>query len=259
MRKSNNVTKNAVDKNRSPLVKLSQVKIPFTEVPTKIQQKTEFTAYMNNLLSSIGLMDETVIDLDGDQSSVNNLLRAASPPPPPQISNRGPREATFEPTQRKLVPHLTIAVQTESFKCNDCEARKKVVYKNVGTSCGDDNMTYSVSTQVTEDDFYSSSNRIPKNQSLASLTPAQLLATSTSSRRYPEDDTYMSKSLFSGTRSFSKITEFIPPPKMPSAVEARFMPADLGERDIPPPPSYSGFGSTRGRGSQNDDPRFSFY
>nr|CAI5818193.1 unnamed protein product [Callosobruchus analis] len=143
----------SADKNSSPLKRMTQVKIPFTEPPTKAQNTSAFSGCIDRLLKHLGIQSET-IEIDDKED------RASSPPPPPPPSITKP--APVEQSARS--------------SCPDCERRKKKVFKNSGTQYSDDRMTYSVSTQVSEDDL--NPNRIPKNQSIASLTPAQLLGKS---------------------------------------------------------------------------------
>lgn len=259
------VPKQDTDRYVSPLTKMSTLKIPFTEVPKKIQPKDSFTAFMNNLLSSVGLLDETVIDLETNNEpsvTVNNISKSTSPPPAPLISNKHQKTEFESAPEKPKLQLFTKMTQTEIFKCADCEKRRKILYKTVGTFCGNDNMSYSVSTQVSDDDFH---NKLPKNQSLAALTPAQLLAQTSGTRRYPEDDLYAPKSSsLSSTLSqmssiksgFSRISEFIPPPS------TRFLPPerDRDQREEPPYGGSSQYsGVTRGRGSLMDDPRFGNY
>nr|CAH7768649.1 unnamed protein product [Callosobruchus chinensis] len=141
------------DKNSSPLKRMTQLKIPFTEIPTKEENTSAFSGCIDRLLKHLGLQSE-VIEIDDKED------RASSPPPPPP-----PSITRTDPVE-----------QSARTNCPDCEKRRKRVFKNTGTQYSDDRMSYSVSTQVSEDDL--NPNRIPKNQSIASLTPAQLLAKS---------------------------------------------------------------------------------
>ncbi|VEN40412.1 unnamed protein product [Callosobruchus maculatus] len=138
------------DKNSSPLKRMTQVKIPFTELPTKAESTNTFSGCIDRLLKHLGLQSEA-IEIDDKED------RASSPPPPPP------------PSITKAAP----VQQSARSNCPDCEKRRRKTFKNSGTQYSDDHMSYSVSTQVSEDDL--NPNRIPKNQSIASLTPAQLL------------------------------------------------------------------------------------
>lgn len=176
------------EKYKSPLVKMSEPKIAFSEIPTKDNNKSAFSKQLNDLLQDIGLLNEAVeLDDDPEPSLSSNVPKGTSPPPPPHISIR-----KDEPPFRNYTVNnrLQKMVQTDPLpKCADCEKRKKIVYKTNECQTGE-LMTYSISTQVSEDDF---SHKLPKKQSLASLTPAQLLAqnaASSSSKRYIDSDDF---------------------------------------------------------------------
>ncbi|KAG5881267.1 hypothetical protein JTB14_003738 [Gonioctena quinquepunctata] len=172
------------EKFKSPLMKFLQLRIPFTDIPKKDQQRSAFTNYINYLLQTIGLMNEIVVEID-DQDAPSSTDAAkgqeeATPPPPPQISHNHVEVPTRRPNLKNS-NQLSKFVQTDLLKCHECDKRKNILYRSSGVQCGGEQVTYSVSTQVKEDDFYV---KIPKNQSLASLTPAQLLAKSGSGSKY---------------------------------------------------------------------------
>lgn len=244
------------DKNRSPLLKMSEVKIPFTEIPNKEKNKSAFSNYLNNLLQDIGLLNE-VVDVDNDAEPIISSFvpKGTSPPPPPHISRQKQGQRFPEQSGRIYSEyHLSKMVQTDAVpKCTDCEKRKKLIYKTTGCQTGE-LMTYSVSTQVTEDEFVS---KIPKNQSLASLTPAQLLAqnaSSASSKRYSdadEFDIYPSKNPYSrGGFDYARTTESFN--NSGSMLNTRYMPSDR-DRDESMHPNNSQYQGARGRGPPNSN------
>lgn len=237
------------EKFKSPLVKSAEARISFTEIPRKPDHKSAFTTHLNNLLQGVGLLDE-VVELDDDPEPIisSYLPKGTSPPPPPHISRkRQPRnEDNF--ARIHVDNRLSKMIQTEPLpKCADCEKRRKIVHKSEGCQTGE-LMTYSVSTQVTEDDFVT---KIPKNQSLASLTPAQLLAQDApSSKRYNDDnfDSYSSKSLYrGGTFDYARAAESYG--SSGSLLNSRFLPPD---RDRNEPSNSLLFQGPRGRGPPNN-------
>ncbi|CAH1957127.1 unnamed protein product [Acanthoscelides obtectus] len=140
-------------KTISPLKRIAQVKIPFTELPSKAENVSAFSGRIERLIQHLGLQSE-VIEIEDKEDKKTSLPA----PPPPSISAS------------------TVQSRPGVVGCPDCAQRKKILYRSTGTQYSDDHMSYSISTQVSEDDLRT--NRIPKNQSLASLTPAQLLAKS---------------------------------------------------------------------------------
>lgn len=239
------------EKYKSPLVKLSEAKIAFTEIPSKEKNKSAFTMHLNNLLRGIGLLNE-VVEVDDDPEPIisSYVPKGTSPPPPPHISRQRPNR-NEETVRIHNDNRLAKMVQTDPMpKCVDCEKRRKTLHKTTGSQTGE-LMTYSVSTQVTEDDFVS---KMPKNQSLASLTPAQLLAqnaASSSSKRYaePDDfDIYPSKAPFNRNNfDYARAAESY------SSSSGTLNPRYLSqERDREEPPSSLMYSGARGRGGLNN-------
>lgn len=180
--------KSTAEKYMSPLLKSSHVKLPFTEVPKSEQYRSEFNSYIDNLLANLGLVDDEVIVIDDAEPAPQETKRPqdAPPPPPPNISSgrKNDPKPAFE------LYKLSKFIQTDAPGCFDCDRRKKISFKTVGTQCGNDGVMFSVGTQVSGDDFYIRPT-LPTSQSLASLTPAQLLATSgmsKPSRNFDDND-----------------------------------------------------------------------
>lgn len=246
------VQESTEEKYKSPLVKLSEAKIAFTEIPSKEKNKSAFTMHLNNLLRGIGLLNE-VVEVDDDPEPIisSHVPKSTSPPPPPHIS-RQRQKRNDENVRIHNENRLAKMVQTDPMpKCLDCEKRRKIINKTTGSQTGE-LMTYSVSTQVTEDDFVS---RIPKNQSLAALTPAQLLAqtaaSSVASKRYaePDDfDIYPPKSQFN-RNSFDYARAAESYNSSSGTLNPRFLPS---ERDREEQLSNSMFPGARGRGTLNN-------
>lgn len=247
------------EKYKSPLVKSAETKISFTEIPSKEKNKSAFTIHLNNLLRDIGLLNEVVEVIDDPEPIISSFVpRGTSPPPAPNISRQKQNQKRYEepPVRIYSDKHLTKMVQTDPVpKCIDCEKRKKILHKTTSSQTGE-MMTYSVSTQVTEDELV---QKIPKNQSLAALTPAQLLAQNagSSSKRYNDNDDFdiypsnvpFNRSGFDYARAAESFNS--------SSNTLRFLPPDR-ERDRDE--SHSG---GRGRGPPNTGfdigPRYSYY
>lgn len=255
------------DKYKSPLVRTAEAKISFTEIPTKDKSKTTFTSHLNNLLQEVGLLNEAV-ELDDDPEPVISsfLPKGTSPPPPPHISRQRHSKRYDEPPVRIHNDNrLAKMVQTEPMpKCIDCEKRRKISYKTSGCQTGE-MMTYSVSTQVTEDEFVA---RIPKNQSLASLTPAQLLAQNASSsslKRYTDSDEfdiYPAKNFNRGSFDYARAAESFN--NSSGMMGTRYLPSDRDRiRDDSLAPNSAQYLGARGRGppgsSYDLGSRYSYY
>lgn len=186
LRKSSRV-QSTEEKYKSPLLKLVEAKIAFTEIPSKEKNKTVFSDRLNKLLNNIGLLQDSVeIEDDNECVIINSYVHTGtSPPHPPHLSRKTNKKD--EPYRVHNDNYLAKMIQTDPVKCDECEKRTKIGSKTVGCQTGE-LMTYSVSTQVADDDF---GNKVHKNQSLAALTPAQLLAqNASSSKRYPEADDF---------------------------------------------------------------------
>lgn len=153
-----------------------------------MEQKNSFTKFINELLQKLGLLKDAVVSVDDDEPSdalTANLevTSVFSPPPPPLI--KPIKKSIKNPITNEITDvrynnfiennRLSKMVQTEVFKCDNCEKRKKILFRSTAMQATDLPITFSVSTQVTEEDFQP---RFPKTQSLAALTPAQLLAKS---------------------------------------------------------------------------------
>ncbi|XP_050504088.1 serine/arginine repetitive matrix protein 2-like [Diabrotica virgifera virgifera] len=170
---------------QSPLVKSYQLKVPFTEIPTPAQQKIAFSEYIQKLMDQVGLTEEVIViddhSFSDDETSTQNK---SSPPPAPMVSPHKTHPVEITKSNNYVKNRLQKLVQTEPSTCKSCDERKKRLVKSVGVqTVSSASFSFSISTQVREEDFY---DAIPRNQSLASLTPAQLLGRS--SGRGPELD-----------------------------------------------------------------------
>lgn len=150
---------------------------------------------MNKLLASLGLIQPPVV-VQPEESSTkaeSTSARSVSTSDKQQLTRR------YEPLlgskfQMKMC-------QTDPVKCPVCEIRKACKFKSQGVQC--DIRTVDTGTQITEEDMIRLGIKVApvkdalKNQSLAHLTAAQILAAQEESPR---------KDLFSSTRVVS------PPP-----------------------------------------------
>lgn len=148
------------DKTTSPLLRAPPIRLPFTTPGASSETDTNFKRCCEILLYKVGIEKTLSTDVDRKKSLAV---------PPKDVV------ATFSNPSTQI---RTFGTQTEKelIRCNECLRRKGILYAQVGVQTGEEmNLNFSVSTQVTEADFYS---MIPKNQSLANLTPAQLLGKS---------------------------------------------------------------------------------
>lgn len=166
----------------SPLKSLPPVQFAFTNpIISEEEQKNTFTNFVNDLLQKLGLLKDTVVNVDDEEpdAPTRNVISNFSPPPPPLITPiKNPVLRDVKPVRYNNfveTNRLSKMVQTDIFKCENCEKRKKILYRHASMQTTNPPVTFSVSTQVTEEEFQP---RIPKTQSLAALTPAQLLAKS---------------------------------------------------------------------------------
>lgn len=132
---------NTTKKFKSPLSE-STCAIPFTDPHSISTDQLSFSAYVDRMLQAVGVKDEAT-DVSVTRQDV---------PPPPKITKTN-----------IMVP--------PSKDCEACKERKRKIFKSSTTQC-DFVSTFSVSTQVTDEDFRPKM----KPQSLASMTPAQLLS-----------------------------------------------------------------------------------
>ncbi|CAG9863208.1 unnamed protein product [Phyllotreta striolata] len=154
------------NKHKSPLLRTAELRLPFTEIPKSGEDhRADFTGYIDGLLRHLGLADDDDV-----------VIVEEDAPPAPSISSA-----------RRRPDVASKWAQTEAPRCQECERRKNTKRRSVGTQCGADGVSFSVGTQVSDDDF---GDALPRSRSLAALTPAQLLARSGVSQggRSVEDD-----------------------------------------------------------------------
>lgn len=170
------VEKPADTKFQSPLRKTPFIRFAFT-TPTKVgEQPSTLQNSLNKLLASLGLLEDSdsvfvkptaPIEEDSSSASVQ-----ATPTKWPTISNKG-GDSVFE-----IAPRKAKMCQTDFAKCQICAIRKARTFVDKEVQC---DVTYSSSsTQVSDDDFMRPGAKTPfrdtlKNQSIAHLTPAQLM------------------------------------------------------------------------------------
>lgn len=152
------------DKTTSPLLRSPPIRLPFTTPGAPNETDTNFKRCCEILLYKVGIEKNL---------STNEVSPKSLDVPPKDVV-----AAFSNPSSSELFPtrSRTFGTQTdkELIRCNECLRRKGILYAQAGAQT-EMSVNYSVSTQVTEADFYS---MIPKTQSLASLTPAQLLGKS---------------------------------------------------------------------------------
>ncbi|KAK9885540.1 hypothetical protein WA026_012291 [Henosepilachna vigintioctopunctata] len=148
-------------KNISPLLRKQPVRFSFS-TPSKTAEKSTFQSNLNKALIKAGVISE-VIDLDSDENPALPL---------PKIGKKKNAAFGSKNVESSVKNVLMKMCQTDPMTCEDCEKRKGIQYRSIGIQCGESDR-YNVGVQVCEMDLVSS--KISKNQSLAYLTPAQLL------------------------------------------------------------------------------------
>ncbi|XP_045478966.1 stress response protein NST1-like isoform X2 [Harmonia axyridis] len=150
---------NKLEQNASPLLRQKPLKFSFN---TPLSDNN-YQDILNRALIKTGVVT-TVIDLVDDDQETGSPISAVA-------KKKVPFDLTTEPSKSMSMKMC----QTDPVKCEDCEKRKEIQYRSIGTQCGESER-YNVGVQVVEEDIINS--RIPKNQSLAHMTPAQLLGRS---------------------------------------------------------------------------------
>lgn len=223
------------DKTTSPLLRSPPVRLSFTTPGAPNETDTNFKRCCEILLYKVGI--EKDLSINEDPLEV----------PPKAI----------EPVRSR-----TFGTQTdkEMIRCNECLRRKGILYAQAGVQTGKEmGANFSVSTQVTEGDFYS---MIPKTQSLASLTPAQLLGKSA----VPEQKVSVNMDqLRASINRINSQTKYVPTP--PPAPQVTFQNPPMPEPSYPSTlfaqqlfapnvPARPQYNQRRGGGGYNHNQRF---
>ncbi|XP_019870505.2 serine/arginine repetitive matrix protein 2 isoform X2 [Aethina tumida] len=138
-------------KNKSPLLRSSRIRFPFTKPPANVPPGKEFSSSMERLLQCVGLSTRAV---------------ALEPVPQEKKEEAAVARKSID-NARNVLPKM---VQTDPYRCENCEIRKRKSFNAISVQCGEPVIKMvSVETQVCEEDL------MPKKKSLAALTPAQLL------------------------------------------------------------------------------------
>lgn len=170
-------TEKPVDvKYLSPLRKIPVVRFCFTTLPKANEERTSLEKTLNKLLLGVGLAETSSL-------STSKAL------PKPSSSETPGKTVIIQSSKKKYDPILGTKFQmkmcqTDPVKCHICEIRNARKFIDVGVQC--ENVLVDSGTQMTEDDIQYLTIKMPikgilKNQSLAYLTPAQLLANTNSS------------------------------------------------------------------------------
>lgn len=148
---------NLQDVTVSPLLKKPIGQLPFT-TPGMEVFPMDFKECCTLLLTNVGVTR---------RASVSEQVALKEPPRTPSV----PSASFFNPPSL-AINSLGTQTDRDFSSCRECLRRLSTLLVSNGVQTGGAELTFSVSTQVSESDFYS---MIPKTQSLASLTPAQLL------------------------------------------------------------------------------------
>ncbi|XP_060532420.1 uncharacterized protein LOC132705672 [Cylas formicarius] len=161
------------NKNISPLLRKPIIQLPFTTPGLKKSNENEFTKFCTMLLHRVGI--EKMPELKEESKmkpkvpiETKQVKHVPKVQPAPSIVPQ-----LYSQTMSKVERNASGSqTDPELSACKECLRRKDINFESTGVQCGAPMLTFSVSTQVNESEFYST---IPKTQSLASLTPAQLL------------------------------------------------------------------------------------
>ncbi|XP_030763714.1 serine/arginine repetitive matrix protein 1-like [Sitophilus oryzae] len=164
------------DQRVSPLLRRPVVLFPFTTAGPKRKPEFEVKHRCKSLLERLGAKNTTsnliVVQSDRKAPAAPKITEV---PKKEFVQFKHKLESYNKPAPPKI-PVITKSFSTQTDRelsiCRECFHRKGILYANCGVQTGNPVITFSVGTQVYESDFYS---MIPKTQSLASLTPAQLL------------------------------------------------------------------------------------
>lgn len=160
------------DMTMSPLLRKPIIQLPYTTPGLKKTNEVNFTKSCEMLLQRLGIEKTFTSHKETEKSKITPPKEAPQKEIAPPVFSNKPNY--FEaPTPIKAITKAS-STQTdkELSSCKECLRRKGVLYAHCGIQAGSPTLTFSVSTQVNEADFYA---MIPKTQSLATLTPAQLL------------------------------------------------------------------------------------
>ncbi|RZC33063.1 uncharacterized protein BDFB_002436 [Asbolus verrucosus] len=161
-------------KYQSPLRRIPIVRFQFTS-PAKVAEEIDsFAAALDKILQKIGVLKET-IDLD-EVPEVGMKTGASS------FADEDTMALTLKAS---LLNYKTL---TDVTTCEECKKRKLKVFSDVGSQCVDGKETNSVGVQVSEEDL-SPTKGLLKNDSIAYLTPAQLLGKEKEKEKDKEETT----------------------------------------------------------------------
>lgn len=167
------------DMTMSPLLRKPIIQFPFTTPGLKKSSELDFAKCCETLLHRIGIEKNLSSFKEPEKPKV--LIPPKEVPKLPKVSKVEKAPPVYVPQStysdisipvKAITKTLSTQTDKELSSCKECLRRKGILYANCGVQAGSPALTFSVSTQVTEADFYS---MIPRTQSLASLTPAQLL------------------------------------------------------------------------------------
>lgn len=132
-------------KYQSPLRRVPVIRFNFTS-PVKINEAYDaYAATIDRLLLRSGITKEEIDAIDLTNESLSKTFKDE------------------------------IGLNHRKTSCEECSKRKQKEFFTVGTQCESPNTTVEIGVQVSEVDFAPSGKGLLKNDSIAYLTPAQLL------------------------------------------------------------------------------------
>ncbi|XP_044255615.1 uncharacterized protein LOC123005749 [Tribolium madens] len=144
-------------KYQSPLRRIPVVRFQFTTPSKTTEEIDSFTIAIDKILKSVGIMKES-INLVDETIAVPKSLNSSF---------------ADEETTAALTLKATMLGAKKEVACEECKKRKQKTFVEVGSQCADNKETCTVGIQVIEEEL--TPTKLVKNESIAFLTPAQLL------------------------------------------------------------------------------------
>lgn len=152
--------------NQSPLLLKTPIEFDYT-TKKNFKESTSFRHCLEKILTKVGVKKDKAIEVISSDSETEIDV-----PKPPIFSTKVDTPIKLDPPKKPMMIYKS--TQTETVRCEECFRRKGIIKFSAGVQCVKESVDCSV--QVCEADIVIET--IPTNQSLASLTPAQLMGRS---------------------------------------------------------------------------------
>ncbi|EFA02081.2 uncharacterized protein mkg-p [Tribolium castaneum] len=162
------INKNDV-KYQSPLRRIPVVRFQFTTPSKTIEGMDGFSVAVDKILKSVGIVKESISNevIETGQKSQNSSFA--------------------DEDTAALTLKATMLGAKKEVSCDECKKRKQKTFVEVGSQCADNKETCAVGIQVNEEEL--TPTKVVKNESIAFLTPAQLLGKNKESDKNKESPT----------------------------------------------------------------------